>query len=627
MNLKEAKEIFEQAIEANRNDNIDKAIELFSQIGKTSNEMKEIYAKAQLNLGNLLSDLKRFSEAEQAYKNVLRADRVESYASAQLNLGILIKQQERFSEAEQAYKNVLRADRADTYAKAQLNLGNLLVDLKRFSEAEQAYKNVLRADRVESYAKAQANLGFLYNKLGKSELCLKYLRKVKRKDSELSYAYAQYFLWLKTKNKIYLKHIMRTDDEKQYYNAQFKLGELEYSTEKPKLNSILDYWDNIPEYSESYTKIYYKKHLIRKIFNTQKSLSMSLLGIFKKVDSLLSSLIIKHENEDLIAHYTSPFVAKLLLAKDICGFSKNSNMRLNTIDLMNDPTEGVILNHYLNLSPDLISTNDQAFMACFTLHHDSLNQFRLYGKENQKEGSGLSLILSNQFFEQENIFSNIRFQNADNSVIAGREDDDLTDIRANSVVEDLKENIIQKLPLYRCVYIDPDSKLIEISHREEWTFCREEKSLKSHKWDTYAEEIKQLRDRVRKEFQNLENLILPLYQRISQDLKKYSNEAELLAEILLPLRFLVKHMAFKEEQECRVVYVTQWDDHFVQYDENLKRFYIDYGQDIVTDLKKIYLGPHALHEKNMFEYLCSHAKQNNRTEHEVKIKTSHNPLR
>ncbi|MFW1985929.1 tetratricopeptide repeat protein, partial [Acinetobacter guillouiae] len=87
MNLKEAKEIFEQAIEANRNDNIDKAIELFSQIGKTSNEMKEIYAKAQLNLGNLLSDLKRFSEAEQAYKNVLRADRVESYASAQFNLG------------------------------------------------------------------------------------------------------------------------------------------------------------------------------------------------------------------------------------------------------------------------------------------------------------------------------------------------------------------------------------------------------------------------------------------------------------------------------------------------------------------------------------------------------------
>lgn len=122
-------------------------------------------------------------------------------------------------------------------------------------------------------------------------------------------------------------------------------------------------------------------------------------------------------------------------------------------------------------------------------------------------------------------------------------------------------------------------------------------------------------------------MINPLYQKISKDIKKYSNEAEILAEILLPLRFFIKHMAFKEEQECRVVYVTQWDDHFVQYDENFKRFYMDYGQDVVTHLKKIYLGPHAVHEKNMFEYLCANAKQNNRTENEVKIKISHNPLR
>ena len=86
-------------------------------------------------------------------------------------------------------------------------------------------------------------------------------------------------------------------------------------------------------------------------------------------------------------------------------------------------------------------------------------------------------------------------------------------------------------------------------------------------------------------------------------------------------------MAFKEEQECRVVYVTQWDDDFIQYDEKLKRFYIDYGSDVVMHLKKIYLGPHALHGKNMFEYLCSHARHKKRTEHDVKIKISHNPLR
>ena len=416
-----------------------------------------------------------------------------------------------------------------------------------------------------------------------------------------------------------------------FAEAQFQLGELEYLSSKSRLITILDYWNNIPRNSEWYPKIYYKKHLIEKILSFKNPTSSKLLEVFKKVDFLLNSLVIKNVNENLIAHYTAPFVAKLLVAKEICGFPENSKMRLNTIDLMNDPTGGAILNHYLNISSELISTNDQAFMGCFTLHHDSLNQFRLYGKEDQKEGSGLSLILSNHFFEQENCFSNIRLQNTNKSISESNgiteNDDSETDLDISSIKESLNEKIIQKLPLYRCIYIDPDSKLIEISHREEWTFCREAKSSRSNKWDTYSEEIKKLRDKVRCEFQNLENLIQPLYQKISADMKKFTNEAELLAEILLPLRFLVKHMAFKEEQECRVVYVTQWDDHFVQYDENLKRFYIDYGQDVVTHLKKIYLGPHAVHEKNMFEYLCAYAKQNNRTDHEVKIKTSHNPLR
>ncbi|WP_374532086.1 hypothetical protein, partial [Acinetobacter sp.] len=318
--------------------------------------------------------------------------------------------------------------------------------------------------------------------------------------------------------------------------------------------------------------------------------------------------------------------------KPLCNKAPtNSKMRLNTIDLMNDPTEGKILNHYLNISSDLISTNDQAFMGCFTLHHDSLNQFRLYGKEDQKEGSGLSLILSNQFFEQENSFSHIRLQDSDNSASESNEveGDDISRnaTKKGNVDENTDSKIILKLPLYRCIYIDPDSKLIEISHREEWTFCREEKNSKSDKWNDYQTEIIKLRDEVRNAFKILEDLIQPLYQKISKDLKKYSHEAELLAEILLPLRFLIKHMAFKEEQECRVVYVTQWDDDFIQYDEQLKRFYIDYGSDVVMHLKKIYLGPHALHGKNMFEYLCSHAKHQKRTEHDVKIKISHNPLR
>lgn len=416
MELQEAKAIFQNAIDANENDKIDHAIELYSKIENTSPELIVFYAPAQFSLGVLLDNQNRLKEAKVAYKNVKREDDAKCYALAQSNLGVLLKSQKRLEEAEVAYNNVKTEDRAETYARAQYNLGLLLIDLNRIQEAEVAYKNVKRKDKATLYARSQFDLGFINHQKGKVEEAKSYFSKVKREDSGFNYAYTQYVLWIITKNSIYLKHIKKLDDEEKYHQAQFKLGELEYLSEKPKLNSILGYWMNISEGSKWYPKVYYKKHLIVKILSIHKPISVNLFEIFKKVEFLLNSLVIKNDNEDLIAHYTSPTVAKLLIARNSCGFVDNSKIRLNTIDLMNDPTEGEILNQYLNISSDLISTNDQAFMGGFTLHHDSLNQFRLYGKEDRKEGSGLSLILSNLFFEQENSFSNIRLQNKSNSI-------------------------------------------------------------------------------------------------------------------------------------------------------------------------------------------------------------------
>jgi protein O-GlcNAc transferase len=67
---------------------------------------------------------------------------------------------------------------------------------------------------------------------------------------------------------------------------------------------------------------------------------------------------------------------------------------------MNDPKEGLLINELLNLD-NKIPVQELAFISCFTLHHDSLNQFRLYGKEENKEASGLSLVLSKYFFSQD----------------------------------------------------------------------------------------------------------------------------------------------------------------------------------------------------------------------------------
>ena len=102
---------------------------------------------------------------------------------------------------------------------------------------------------------------------------------------------------------------------------------------------------------------------------------------------------------------------------------------------------------------------------------------------------------------------------------------------------------------------------------------------------------------------------------------------ELVAEILLPLRYLIKHMAFKEEQECRMVYVTQMDNDLIQYDEKINRVYIDYAPSLMQYLEKIYLAPKAADEKTVFEYLCAQGKKHGVNSKGVKVKISQNPFR
>lgn len=110
--------------------------------------------------------------------------------------------------------------------------------------------------------------------------------------------------------------------------------------------------------------------------------------------------------ERKLAHYTGTYITDLLLEAN--DKIVPSSFRLNTINNVNDPSEGHLLINYLNNSkegyfraPDF-DGKLHAFISCFTFNHDSLNQFRLYGKEADKEASGLVLYLEVIFFNQMN---------------------------------------------------------------------------------------------------------------------------------------------------------------------------------------------------------------------------------
>jgi hypothetical protein len=65
-------------------------------------------------------------------------------------------------------------------------------------------------------------------------------------------------------------------------------------------------------------------------------------------------------------------------------------------------------------------------------------------------------------------------------------------------------------------------------------------------------------------------------------------DTTLVADLLLNLRYLVKHSAFKEEQECRIIHVLKKDDHKIK--PIGAKLIVEAGS-IKNHIKQIYFGP------------------------------------
>ena len=65
----------------------------------------------------------------------------------------------------------------------------------------------------------------------------------------------------------------------------------------------------------------------------------------------------------------------------------------------------------------------------------------------------------------------------------------------------------------------------------------------------------------------------------------------MVCNLLLNLRYIVKHVAFKEEQECRIVKIKTNSglDKEDPRDENHERFYIDYLP-VTGNVSRVYFG-------------------------------------
>ncbi|MDR2127075.1 MAG: tetratricopeptide repeat protein, partial [Prevotellaceae bacterium] len=275
-------------------------------------------------------------------------------------------------------------------------------------------------------------------------------------------------------------------------------------------------------------------------------------------------------------HYTRKDIAETLLIKKK-DEGKVSPFRLNSILTSNDPTEGEIVFDYLGLENKGTDRDYQAFIACFTFDSECLNQFRLYGKEEGQEATGVSLVFNKNFFAENPA------QIVSKGMIKGQDD---------KTVTQAEKTTIDKYPLYRCVYIDPKTKqIITLGHKDDYTFFRSYSEINEVKQNEIREKIDNYKKDINEKLQAVRDEFEALKKYIDNAKTEHNIKDQIVCDLLINLRYLIKHIAFKEEQECRIVKVETLANHDKVKLEGDKMFIET--QAIGRFIDKIFFAPNA----------------------------------
>lgn len=530
-----------------------------------------------------------------------------------------------------------------------MNIGDLTgLDDKTRKEVEELQKVTREKDGDEEYISTQFELEDYMDKNKKYELGVKYLKNIREDDGAIYYKaliliFVNQYFGMNNLGASY-ESIVEFLEGTKHNSNDFKedvfdgiMGDaLEIAK---KYFYQCDYIKSLNLFkliggSYSYQSSCYEKICKLKMNIETKKIGEISNGLKGKVEEIINILKLdflplsedEQAPERKLAHYTGTYTTNKLLFKEEKK-DKPSAFRLNTINNVNDPSEGKLLTNYLEsvkensfYKPDF-DERLHAFISCFTFNHDSLNQFRLYGKEDNKEASGVSLVFNKDFFKETDSQSGM------NNIFINRT------IKNDSDEDDGSAKRIEKQSVMRCVYLDPTSNYIHLAQRNRLTFFREfndetvqaggkQISKAEHEWKKYQSFIDKKTEDFRRVFIDLESA----YKAIAEELTKIEEKNPILSdkikillnEILLPLKYLIKHSAFQEEQECRMVYMTSLDDEKVKMD--FGRFlYVEYEADVMSNLDKIYIAPAAeQYQPYLAKLLCNT---------NVKIELSNNPYR
>jgi hypothetical protein len=224
-----------------------------------------------------------------------------------------------------------------------------------------------------------------------------------------------------------------------------------------------------------------------------------------------------------------------------------------------DTTEGQILFDYFYNEKNIeiekrenIENEYGVYVTCFTFNIDHFNHFRLYGKTNNIEHTGASIIVKSDFFQ----------------TMPPKLTINVTPDKHNSLEND-------KLSLFRCVYLDSRTGFVaSIGQREEYDFHKDKNDVR----DIFGTSDPEGKTGAEKRFEAYKNRIDAILKEIRNQFKELKDlsknlDPETVNNLLLFLRYLTKDVLFKEEQECRIIKVSP---HSNAKNDDYNKKYINY---------------------------------------------------
>ena len=317
-----------------------------------------------------------------------------------------------------------------------------------------------------------------------------------------------------------------------------------------------------------------------------------------------------------IAHYTSLNILLKLIKED-------NKIRITNISNANDPKEGKILENILNKNKlDIKIKNDEnliTLQTSFSRNKDALTMFRLYGKNENKEATGICLVIDKKYFN-DNYLSTVIEVNLDNQKQEEK--------KGNKNYKNAKE-IIQKRferkNLYWVIYYNEEKNQLVFNPTKS-------------KYSSVIIDLNTI-NKNKKNINKIEDLINCIFHNIinsAKEIDKIENKNltdEIFSNLFENIRYIIKHEAFFEEQELRMLITTNYKNENINIEEDKKRLYLNYNElfnENENFIKEIILGGKIEDKELTSDYIkqiiYNKYKENNKM-NKIKVSISQAPLR